>query len=109
MEDFGNSHRTDEDYEFRLDHDEDYMNDGHISHSEEKELIYNENIGYNNIDKLFDDKSQEPEVFEIEFKIYDKSKKNVKINKLILHIIRCGLSKSILKNFPTESLTWVVT
>jgi len=77
MEDLGNYHRTEDDYEYRLDNDEYYMNDGHISNSDEKELIYNENIGYNNIDKLFDEKSLETEVFEIEFKIYDKNKKNV--------------------------------
>jgi hypothetical protein len=77
MEDLANYHRTEDDYESRLDNDEDYMNDGHISNSDEKELIYNENIGYNNIDKLFDEKSLETEVFEIEFKIYDKNKKNV--------------------------------
>jgi hypothetical protein len=77
MEDLGNSHRTDDDYDYRIENEEDYFNEGQISYSDEKELIYNENIGYNNIDKLFDDKSQETEIFEIEFKIYDKNTKKV--------------------------------
>lgn len=86
MEDLANSQGTDDDYEFRIGNEEDYINDGQITNSDDKELIYNENIGYNNIDKLFDDKSQETEVFEIEFKIYDKNKKNVKYLSLTIQL-----------------------
>ena len=81
MEDLLISRRSDDDYDYQPENDEDYMNEGQISHSGDKELIYNENIGYNNIDKLFDEKAEETEVFEIEFKIYDKTKKNVNIIK----------------------------
>jgi len=79
MDDLVNSRRSDDDYEYQPENDEYYMNDGQNSLSGDKELIYNENIGYNNIEKLFDDKAEETEVFEIEFKIYDKINKNVNI------------------------------
>lgn len=42
-----------------------------------KELIYNEDSGFQNIERLFDDQSQESAVYEIEFKIFDKTNKNV--------------------------------
>lgn len=47
--------------------------------NENKELIYNEDSGFHNGDKLFDEESQESAVYEIEFKIFDKNQKNVRI------------------------------
>ena len=43
-----------------------------------KELIYQEESGYQNVEKLFNDESDESAIYEIEFKIYDKQFKNVK-------------------------------
>ena len=45
--------------------------------NEDKELIYNEDSGFQNADKLFDDQSQESAFYEIEFRIFDKKKNKV--------------------------------
>ena len=50
--------------------------------NEERELIYNEDSGFQNAENLFDDQSQESAVYEIEFKIFDKMTKNVSIQLL---------------------------
>jgi len=42
-----------------------------------KELIYNEDNENQNGYKLFDEESQDSAVYEIEFKIFDKSQRNV--------------------------------
>lgn len=42
-----------------------------------KELIYQEESGYQNVEKLFNDESDESAIYEIEFKIFDKQFKNV--------------------------------
>ena len=44
-----------------------------------KELIYQEESGYQNVEKLFNDESDESAIYEIEFKIFDKQFKNVQI------------------------------
>jgi hypothetical protein len=47
--------------------------------NEEKELIYNEDSGYQNADKLFDEQSGESAFYEIQFRIFDKKQNKVKI------------------------------
>jgi hypothetical protein len=49
---------------------------------QDKELIYNENSGYNNVDKLFDEQSGESAFYEIQFRIFDK--KQNKVNTLLM-------------------------
>jgi hypothetical protein len=46
--------------------------------NEEKELIYNEDSGYQNVDKLFDDQSGESAFYEIQFRIFDKKQNKVR-------------------------------
>jgi hypothetical protein len=53
------------------------INEGEID--DEKELIYNEDSGYHNVDKLFDDQSQESAFYEIQFRIFDKKQNKVRI------------------------------
>lgn len=46
--------------------------------NDDKELIYNEEGGFANSDKLFgEEQNNETAVYEIEFKIFDKINKNV--------------------------------
>jgi len=45
--------------------------------NQDKELIYNEDSGFANADKLFNEEVHEAAVYEIEFKIFDKINKNV--------------------------------
>lgn len=54
---------------------------------EDRELIYNEDSGFHNVDKLFNDESHESAIYEIEFKIYDKITKNVRYVKVELEKI----------------------
>jgi hypothetical protein len=46
--------------------------------NEEKELIYNEDSGYQNVDKLFDEQSGESAFYEIQFRIFDKKQNKVR-------------------------------
>ena len=43
--------------------------------NDDKELIYNEDSGYQNVDKLFDDQGGESAFYEIQFRIFDKKQK----------------------------------
>lgn len=54
---------------------------------QEKELIYNENIGFQNVERLFDEKADHPIFYEIEFKIIDKSTRSSKYIKVDLEKI----------------------
>jgi regulator of RNase E activity RraB len=42
-------------------------------------LIYQEESGFQNVEKLFNDESDESAIYEIEFKIFDKQFKNVNL------------------------------
>jgi hypothetical protein len=62
---------------------EENQNDGYEDNQEEednnnKELIYQEESGFQNVERLFNDESDESAIYEIEFKIFDKQFKNVK-------------------------------
>jgi len=65
-------------YDVNLRGDEDGMgyDDGDMN-NQDKELIYNEDSGFANADKLFNEEVHEAAVYEIEFKIFDKINKNV--------------------------------
>ena len=64
---------------------------------QDKELIYNEDSGFANTDKLFNEEVHEAAVYEIEFKIFDKLNKNVikitntntNINDLLIVVSLC--------------------
>jgi len=55
----------------------DEYNENHEEEDNNKELIYQEESGYQNVEKLFNDESDESAIYEIEFKIFDKQFKNV--------------------------------
>lgn len=54
---------------------------------DDKELIYNENIGFQNVDRLFEENADQPVFYEIEFKITDKTTKSHKYVKVDLEKI----------------------
>lgn len=56
----------------------DEFNENNEEDENNKELIYQEESGYQNVEKLFNDESDESAIYEIEFKIFDKQFKNVK-------------------------------
>jgi hypothetical protein len=63
-----------------LDAEENPIDDYNENNEEDennKELIYQEESGYQNVEKLFNDESDESAIYEIEFKIFDKQFKNV--------------------------------
>lgn len=70
-----------------IDHDEIEMGNEDII-EDDKELIYNEDSGFQqNVEKLFGDEDQESAVYEIEFKIFDKTTKKLRYVKVELEKI----------------------
>jgi hypothetical protein len=64
-----------------MEDEENYEEGNELEINEDRELIYNEDSGYHNVDKLFDEQSGESAFYEIQFRIFDK--KQNKVNKLI--------------------------
>lgn len=62
----------------------DYNNHGI---DDDKELIYNENLGFQHGDKLFDDNADQPILYEVELKITDKVTKMPRYIKVDLEKI----------------------
>lgn len=83
----------DEDYKGGRDYFGDVVDNQEQDEEEDRELIYNEDSGHQHIEKLFDDDgSEEPAVYEIEFKIFDKTSKNV-IDLIIAVTLRQGRTR----------------
>ena len=66
------------------------------------QLIYNEEQGYQDMEKLFNDDDQEYDTYEIEFKILDKNKNPQKSNGKILTSILTEIVKVKGKNQEEE-------
>lgn len=71
------------------------------SDNEDKELVYNEELGFQNIGKLFDDNAEYPLLYEIEIKIKDFSTNNpvyIKVDLEKISYIKPDLGGYVEKN-----------
>lgn len=50
------------------------------NNNEEKKLIYEEEGGFTNNNQMFNEEDQDNAIYEVEFKIFNKTQKNVKKN-----------------------------
>lgn len=68
---------------------------------DDKELIYNENLGFQNVDKLFDENADHPLLYEVEFKIKDVDTKMPRYIKVDLEKI--SYQKPMIGGFVNKS------